>query len=290
MRANDSDKGRFQKDTLLLLPSLLPLLLIFLYPLIQGLFLTLHKNGASGFTLYNYIQFFKVRNFFNTIPRTLILVIPSSILEMVLAFAMAYHLRGPVRGKGLLNGLIMFPLTLGPLIVAVGMIDFFKPDGWFNLLLIHVGLVSRPLQLLYNFWGTFISLTILGIGFIFSNLVGLMDSIDPSFEQAARSLGANGFQTFVKVFYPLIRSGVWNIFALNVIMQLAVYSSAIIVGNPASSTRVFSVVAFEQAMQYFNYNMAETIAVVMAIVQFICLGVVHYIRKKGYVGSASTFK
>ncbi|CAA7602619.1 Binding-protein-dependent transport system inner membrane component [Acididesulfobacillus acetoxydans] len=290
MKADHQDTGHFQKDTLLLLPSLLPLLLIFLYPLIQGILLTLHKNGEAGFTFYNYIQFFTVRDFSNTIFRTLVLVIPSSILEMTLAFAMAYHLRKPIRGKGLLNGLIMFPLTLGPLIVAVGMIDFFKPNGWFNLFLMHLGILHQPAQLLYNFWGTFISLTILGVGFIFSNLVGLMDSIDPSFEQAARSLGANGFQTFIRVFYPLIRSGVWNIFSLNVIMQLAVYSSAIIVGNPASSTRVFSVVAFEQAMQYFNYNMAETIAVIMAAVQFICLGVVHYIRKKGYVGSASTFK
>lgn len=278
------------KDFLLLLPSLTPLLLIFLYPLIHGFVLTFQQNGETGYSLANYVQFFSVKDFYNTIYRTLLLVIPSSILETVLAFCMAYYLRKSMRAKNLLNGLIMFPLTLGSLIVAVGMINFFKPNGWFNLSLQALGIIHQPVQLLYNFWGTFIALAILGTSFIFSNLVGLMESIDPSFEQAARSLGANGFQTFRKVFYPLIRSGVWNIFGLNLIIQLAVYPSAIIVGNPASDTRVFSVVAFEQAMQYFNYNMAETVAIIMALVQFICLGIIYFIRKKGYVGPASTFK
>lgn len=279
-----------KSDYLLLLPSLVPLLLIFLYPFIKGVLLTFQKSGETAITLHNYFRFFTDDNFYMTIYHSVMLVLPAAILEVIIAFAMAYYLRNKLRGKQVLSGLIMFPLTLGPLIVAVGMISFFRPSGWFNQLLLSIGILNEPAQLLYNYWGTFISLLILGIAFMFSNLVGLMDTIDPNLEKAAGSLGANSFKTFTKVFFPLIRSGVLTVFSLNLIMQLAVYSSAIIVGNPAKDTRVFSVVAFEEAMRNFDYNMATTVAMIMAVTQFVFLGLIELIRRKGYVGNASTFK
>ena len=277
-------------DYLLLLPSLIPLLLVFVYPFIKGILLTFHKKDETAWSLANYIRFFTQSDFYTTIYKTFLLVFPSSVLEMVVAFAMAYYLRKNIKGKAIISGLIIFPLTLGALIIAVGMVDFFKPAGWLNEGLLTMGIIHQPVHLLYNYWGAFIGLTILGISFMFSNLTGLMEGIDPSFEQAARTLGANDFTTFRKVFFPLIRSGVLTVFALNFIMQLAVFSTAILVGNPASTTRVMTVAAFDEAMKNFDYNMASTIAMIMALTQAISLGIIFFIRKLGYVGSASTFK
>lgn len=277
-------------DVMLLLPSLLPLLVVFLYPFIKGILLTFQKNGETGFSLYNYYHFFTSSEYYPSIFRTLVLVLPDAIIEMIIAFAMAYFLRRNIKGKGVLNGLIIFPLTLGPLIIAVGMIDFFKPAGWFNQALMGLGIIHDPLRLLYNYWGAFIGLSILGISFMFSNLTGLMENIDPNLEQAARSLGASEWTVFRRVFYPLIRSGALTVFALNFIMQLAVFSTAVIVGNPASDTRVMTVVAFDDAMRNFDYNMASTVAMIMALIQALSLGIIFFIRKRGYIGSASTFK
>lgn len=282
-------KGRMA-DYVLLLPSLIPLVLVFAVPFLDGLILTLHKNGSPGWTFYNYVRFFTDSNYYDTIFRTIVLVLPAAILEMIIAFAMAYFLRRNFRGKQIINGLIIFPLTLGPLIVAVGMIGFFGPKGWLSEGLMALGIVHGPVHLLYNYWGVFISLTILGVAFIFSNLIGLMDSIDPNLEQAARSLGAGEFTTFRRVFFPLIRSGTLSIFALDLIMQLAVYESAVLVGNPASDSRVFTVVALREAMEKFNYNMGTTVAVIMAVTQGVSLLVVMAIRKRGYVGAATSFK
>ncbi|MDQ0338609.1 putative spermidine/putrescine transport system permease protein [Caldalkalibacillus uzonensis] len=279
-----------KKDYLLLLPSLIPLLIIFAYPLLRGIILTFQPYGDTGFTFENYVRFFTEPNYYMTIYRTLLLVVPAAVLEMVVAFAITYYLRGRMKGKGLIIGLIIFPLTLGSILVDMGIIAFFKPNGWFNQILLNLGLIDEPLRLLYNFWGTFIALFILGVAFISSNLAGMMDSTDPRLEQAARSLGASEWATFRRVFFPLIRSNVLTVFALNLIMQLGVYTSAILVGNPSSETRTFAVVAFEEAMRHFNYNMANTVAMVMALTQLTCLLIVFWIRRRGYVGSATTFK
>ncbi|MBA4493487.1 ABC transporter permease [Paenactinomyces guangxiensis] len=277
-------------DFLLLLPALLPILILFLYPLLKGVLLTFQPQGGTGFTLENYIQFFAKPQYYQTIYKTLYLVVPAAFLELFVAFAIAYFIRGKRKGKSLIAGLAIFPLTLGSLIVDMGIISFFKPAGWFNQLFLGLGIIDEPLKLVYNYWGAFIALFILGVAFITSNFVGMMDSIDPNLEQAARSLGASEWTTFRRVFFPLIRSNVLTVFALNLIMQIGVYTSAVIVGNPASETRTFAVVAFEEAMRNFNYNMSNTVAMIMAITQIVCLAIVFWIRKRGYVGSASTFK
>lgn len=279
-----------KRDYLLLLPSLLPLILLFVYPLLKGFVMTFQEPGETTLTLSNYIEFFTNSNYFNTIWRTLLLVIPASIVELIIAFGITYFIRGKMRGKGIIAGLVIFPLTLGSIIVDMAVIAFFKPTGWFNTTLINLGIIDEPFTLVYNYAGAFIAIVILGVAFIASNLVGMMDSIDPNLEKAARSLGASQWVTFKRVFWPLIRSNVLTVYALNLIMQIGVYSTAVIVGNPASETRTFVVVAFEEAMRNFNYNMANTVAIVMGVTQLLVLGIVFAIRKRGYIGSASTFK
>ncbi|WP_153463400.1 MULTISPECIES: ABC transporter permease [Sediminibacillus] len=279
-----------KRDYLLLLPSLLPLLLLFVYPLLKGFIMTFQEPGSSAMTMHNYIEFFTNAKYYDTIWRTLYLVVPAAILELFIAFGITYFIRGKMRGGGLIAGLTIFPLTLGSIIIDMAVIAFFKPTGWFNTTMINMGILDEPFTLVYNYWGAFIALIILGVAFIASNLVGMMDSIDPSLEKAARTLGASHWVTFKRVFWPLIRSNVLTVFALNLIMQIGVYSTAVIVGNPASETRTFVVVAFEEAMRNFNYNMANTVAIVMGVTQLLVLAIVFAIRKRGFVGSASTFK
>ncbi|SDM55711.1 ABC transporter permease [Sediminibacillus halophilus] len=279
-----------KRDYLLLLPSLLPLLLLFVYPLLKGFVMTFQEPGSTAVTLSNYIEFFTNAKYYDTIWRTLYLVVPAAILELFLAFGITYFIRGKMKGGGLIAGLTIFPLTLGSIIIDMAVIAFFKPTGWFNTTMINIGILDEPFTLVYNYWGAFIALIILGVAFIASNLVGMMDSIDPNLEKAARTLGASHWVTFKRVFWPLIRSNVLTVFALNLIMQIGVYSTAVIVGNPASETRTFVVVAFEEAMRNFNYNMANTVAIVMGVTQLLVLAIVFAIRKRGFVGSASTFK
>lgn len=279
-----------KRDYLLLLPSLIPLLLLFVYPLLKGFIMTFQEPGSTSLTLSNYVEFFTNSSYYDTIWRTLYLVVPASIVELFVAFGITYFIRGKMRGSGLIAGLTIFPLTLGSIIIDMAVIAFFKPTGWFNTTLINIGLIDEPFTLVYNYAGAFIALIILGVAFIASNLVGMMDSIDPNLEKAARTLGASQWVTFRRVFWPLIRSNVLTVFALNLIMQIGVYSTAVIVGNPASETRTFVVVAFEEAMRNFNYNMANTVAIVMGITQLLVLGIVFAIRKRGFIGSASTFK
>lgn len=329
-------------DWLLLLPSAIPIILLFLLPLLYSLNLAFSspapsEGGKKVFTngtyeyhydtktnrylevdngevtglalkpydiksqpelykemkiygLQNFKRFFTTPKYLVTIKNTFWLVIPATIVQFALAFSMAYFLRGKIKGKFLYQTMIIFPLTLGALIIAAGMTNFFRTGGWFNSLLMALNLVDQPVKILYTYWGTFISLIISGTPFLFSGFLPICEGIDPNLEIAAKTLGANSFQTFFKVFFPLAVPALLSIVSLNMVLNMATYPSAVLVGDPIGSTRLLAVAAFEEFQQYLDYNMAATVSIVLTGAQLLIIFVISFIRKKCYVGFGGSFK
>ncbi len=238
----------------------------------------------------NIKTFFMTKRYRVTILNTFRLVIPASLVQFLLAFSMAYYLRKKIRGKFFLTTMIIFPLTLGSLIIASGMTNLFRTSGWFNLFLLKVGLIENPIVILYTYWGTFIAITIGGTAFLFSGFLAICEQFDPNLEVAALTLGANRFKTFLLIFLPLTMPSLLGIFSLGTVLMLGLYPSAVLVGDPVNTTRVFAVAAFEEFQQAFNYNMAATVSLVLTLSQVVVLIVLGRIRRLFYIGFGGTFK
>lgn len=238
----------------------------------------------------NLVRFFTTNKYRMTIGNTLKLVLSAAVVQFILAFSMAYFLRGKIKGKFIYHTLIIFPLTLGSLIIAGGMTNFFRNEGWFNTLLLNLGIIKSPLKILYTYWGTFISVVIGGTPFLFSGFLPICEGIDPNLETAAKTLGANGFKTFIKVFMPLAMPSLLSIVSLNMVLNMATYPSAVLVGDPANTTRVLAVAAFEEFRVTMDYNMAATIAFVLVGLQIAIMLVIGAIRRRFYIGYGGSFK
>jgi len=238
----------------------------------------------------NLKKFFTTPKYLVTIKNTFMLVIPATIVQFILAFSMAYFLRRKIKGKFMYQTLIVFPLTLGSLIIAAGMTNFFQSNGWFNSFLMAVGIIHQPMRILYTYWGTFISLIIGGTPFLFSGFLPISEGIDPNLEIAAQTLGANPFKTFYKVFFPLAMPALLSIVSLNMVLNMATYPSAVLVGDPIGSTRLLAVAAFEEFQQYLDYNMAATVSIVLTATQMFIIVIISAIRKKFYIGYGGSFK
>ncbi|WP_312106668.1 ABC transporter permease subunit [Lachnoclostridium sp.] len=245
---------------------------------------------VTDYGITNFKKFFSTKKYIITIWNTFKLVIPAAIIQFLLAFSMAYFLRGKIKGKLVYNTLIIFPLTLGALIIAAGMTNFFGAGGWFNSVLMTLGIIDKPIKILYSYWGTFISLIISGTPFLFSGFLPICEGIDPNLEIAAQTLGANPVKAFIKVFLPLAIPSLLSILSLNMVLNMATYPSAVLVGNPIGSTRLLAVAAFEEFQQNLNYNMAATISLVLTASQLLIIGVISAIRKKFYIGYGGSFK
>ncbi|WP_140536764.1 carbohydrate ABC transporter permease [Mesorhizobium sp. B1-1-8] len=270
--------------TLLVLPAAAFVILLFVYPFLYGLWLSFQPKEGGMFA--NYARFFSDPFLYQTISRTLWIAVPATLFNVIASVPVAMRVR-LLRNQRLLTTILILPITLGTVLVAEGMLNYLGPKGWMNQVLILFGLVGRPIRLIHNYWGVFLSLVITGFPFTFLLTLSYITGIDPSLEQAAATLGANARQRFVNIVLPLLASGLAITFCLSFVQAFAVFPSAVLLGAPAGPTRVISIAAYEAAFEQYDYSLASAIAMVMAAVQLVIVIAVLGARALLYRGSAA---
>ncbi|HLN13506.1 MAG TPA: sugar ABC transporter permease, partial [bacterium] len=265
---------------------LLIVLVLFVYPFIYGLALSLHPIGAAakGGMFGDYAAFFGDPRERQSIWNTLRLAAPVTVLDLALALPLAYQLRRPLPGQRLITGLLVVPMTLGTVLIAEGMIEFFGPAGWFNKTLLALHLTQMPVQLVHNYTGVFISLLIADFPAVFLILVGFASGIDPNLERAARVLGAGWWRRLTRIVLPLLAPGIAAAAALSFVATFSVFPSAVLVGEPAGSTRVIALAAWQAAYERYDYASASAIAIVMAAIELVFVALVLILRGRAYQG------
>jgi putative spermidine/putrescine transport system permease protein len=269
--------------TLLVLPALLFLLALFVYPFVYGLLLSFRPK--VGGWLGNYQVFFADPFLYETIGKTLALALPVTVLSLLLAVPVAMRVR-KMRHQRLLTTLLVLPITLGTVLVAQGMLGYFGPQGWFNRALTALSLISEPVKLTHNYWGVLLSLLITGFPFTFLLTLSHVTGIDPALDNAAATLGARAAARFRTIFLPLLLPGLAMTFCLSFVQAFSVFPSAVMVGEPADATRVISVVAYHAAFEEYDYSMASAIAMLMGAVQLGVVVLVLSLRSLLYRGPA----
>jgi putative spermidine/putrescine transport system permease protein len=272
------------RTLLLLVPALAFVLVLFIYPFAYGLQLSLTPQKGGGF-LANYQEFFSDPYLRNTIWKTLGLGVPAALLNVLASVPIAYLMRGKVRGKRTLTTLLVVPITLGTVLTAQGLLMYAGPAGWINKVLTALHISNDPLPLVHNWTGVFLSLVITGFPFAFLLTLSYMSGIDPSLEKAAATLGAGPMQRFRQIIMPLLAPGLAITFTLSFVLAFSVFPSAQLVGKPAGQTRVLSIAAYDAAFQNFDFSMGCTIAILMAVVMLLVIGLVMVWRATLYRGS-----
>ncbi|MGC9668977.1 ABC transporter permease [Planosporangium sp. 12N6] len=271
---------------LLLLPGVVFVVALFAYPFLYGLGLSFQpKQGGGPFA--NYQKFFSDAYLRDTIWVTLRLGLPAALINVFASVPIAYRMRGRVPGKRLITTILVVPITLGTVLTAEGIIQYFGPAGWFNKILMSVGLVDEgsPVRLINNYWGVLFSLIISGFPFAFLLTMSYLSGIDPSLEKAAAVLGAGWWQRFRHITFPLLSPGLAMTFCLTFVLAFSVFPSAILVGDPSRSTHVISIAAVHAANEQYDYSMGSTIAMIMAVVMLIVIAIVLTWRGRMYRGA-----
>lgn len=283
------EKGWTKGIFLLLLPALAFMFLVFIFPFIYGIYLSL-TTVKGAFTFDNYIKFFSDQYEFKTIWTTLKISLPVTILSTVIAIPLAYYMRRGIKYEKLVTFFLILPTTLGMVLVAQGMLDYLGPRGWFNQFLMLTGIVKEPLKLTHNATGVMISLFLQNFPFGFLLLLGYISGIDNNLEKASIMLGARKSQTFWRIMFPLMAPGVSIVFCLNFATSFSVFSSAVMVGAPTGSTRVMAYAAYQWAYEKYNQNFGSTVCIVMIVIQAIVVAAVLLLRKKMYKGASMVGK
>jgi putative spermidine/putrescine transport system permease protein len=257
---------------LLLAPAVLVIGLLFVYPFLYGLGLSFQPT--EGGLLDNYRRFFADAYQRDTVWITLRIALPAALINVLASVPIAYRMRGRFRGKRLLTILLVVPITLGTVLTAEGLLTYLGPTGWLNRVLLGAGLVDEPVRLVHNYWGVVLSLIITGFPFAFLLTLSYLSGIDPTLERAAATLGAGWWQRFRRITLPLLAPGLATTFCLTFVLAFSVFPSAVLVGEPAGSTHVISIAAYQAAYERYDYPFASTVAMIMGAVELLVIAAV----------------
>jgi len=280
-RAQTDARSEFDLAAILfLLPSLLYVIAMFVYPFLYGIYTSMLPLQGESWGLQNYIAFFTDPYQYRTIKTTFALAIPNSVIVVLVALFLAYGMRRGIWLERTITTILVLPISLGVIFLSEGILGFYGTNGWLNQMLIRANIITEPLELTHNFTGVILSLFMQQFPFCFLMLLGYISGIDPSLESSARMLGAGPWTVFRRVMLPLIAPGLVIAFALVFVMSFAVFPSAVMVGQPAGSTRSIAIAAYQQAFEQYDMSYASAIAVIMGLCQLLALIVIVLIRRR----------
>ena len=189
----------------------------------------------------------------------------ASVLNLVFGYPFAYILIRKVRYRELVRTLMVFPL-FGPLYLAFGLYYILLPNGPLAGVVDFLGL--KATDLLYSEPMTLFGMALFTFPFMVMNVGAALSNVDPTLEEAARTLGAKPWQVFTRVLFPLSRSGILAGFLMCFGWNIGVFVVPILLGG-LPQQRVLSLVLQQKAMSsQLDYGLASAMGVVLMAIAF----------------------
>jgi putative spermidine/putrescine transport system permease protein len=194
--------------------------------------------------------------------RTLLFSAGTAAICLVLGYPVAYQMTrvGPL-ARTVILVCIFVPFWTNLLVRTYGWIIILNPKGVINSLLIEAGLISTPLELVYNTMGVLIGLSQVMLPYMILPLYAVMTRLDPRITHAARSLGATPLASFLKVYLPLTMPGVMAGILLVFTISLGFFIVPALLGGPRGL----------MLAQLIEFNINETLNWPMASALSTCL-------------------
>jgi sulfate/thiosulfate transport system permease protein len=195
--------------------------------------------------------------FYLTILITAIAVPANTIFGIGCALLLV---RTRFRGKALLNAVIDLPFAISPVVIGLSLYLLYGRTGWFGGWLLDNGI-----QILFSVPGMILATIFVSLPFVVREVVPVLHEIGDEQEQAARTLGANWWQTFRRVTLPAIRWGVAYGVVLATARALGEFGAvAVVSGRVVGNTETAPIWVWREFGQ-FNYTGAYAASLVLAL-------------------------
>jgi putative spermidine/putrescine transport system permease protein len=168
---------------------------------------------------------------------------------LLLGFPVAYLIANlPASRAGPLLALVLLPFWTPILVRTAAWVVLLQNEGLVNGVLVSLGILDAPVQLVYNRIGVYVAMTHVLLPFMILPLYSVMRAIPPAYMRAALSLGAPPAEAFVRVYLPQALPGIAAGCLLTFILAIGYYITPALVGG-----------AGDQMIAYFiAFNVTDT--------------------------------
>lgn len=264
------------KPYLLIMPAMLILAGVIIYPLIFSLSksLTDFNLGMPGevfIGLKNYITALNDQAFRESLGFSVLFSLCSTGLGLALGFGAALLLQRDFIGKRLLTILIILPMMVTPVAVGIIWLLMFQPDfSIINGLLGLIG-INGPIWL-QNKWSARIAVIVADVWqwtpFFTLILLGGLLSLPAAVIESAKVDGASGFQLLRYIKVPMMKSLILVVLLIRLIDSFKTFDSIFIMtnGGPGSATEVLSLHIYRSGLPFMNISYASAMSYLFLII------------------------
>jgi putative spermidine/putrescine transport system permease protein len=221
----------------LLSPTVLLLLLAFVVPIVVLFtYSVYHFNGINieyRVTFGAYQEFARDPFYWDVLLRSLQLAVAVTGISLLIGFPTAYGI-SRIRNNAVLIALyvlIFSPLLTSVIIRAFGWLLLLGDSGFVNYVLMAVGVLEKPVRLIYNIEGVSIALVHVMLPFTVFPILSVMNQMDPTLKEAANDLGASRWTTFWRVTWPLSLPGLLSGAQTTFVMAISAFATPTILGG-----------------------------------------------------------
>ena len=260
---------------LFVLPGVLLLVLVLGFPAITSISYSIQPENKeiASYTFSHYVNLTKDPFFIRTFWNTGIFVFLSVAAHMVLGLAVAMVLNSALPAKPLFRIIALLPWVVPDVVAGIIWKWMYDPIyGALNDVLLKMGLINAPIEWLSNPNLALFSVILVNLwrGFPFVMLILLagLQAIPQQLYEAAAIDGATKAQSFFHITIPGLKKMIVVALALDIVWEVRRFGliQSMTHGGPGVLTEVLSTYTYKQYFQFFRFEYASAIAVIMTIV------------------------
>ncbi|MED1472103.1 ABC transporter permease [Bacillus salipaludis] len=255
---------------LLLVPILLFIFGFFVVPMLYILYLSFIStdslNGAdAAFSLQNYITLFTDHYYLSSMWLTVKISLYSVLVSLILGYPIALTMaKSSLKVRGYITLLIASPLLVSIVVRNFGWYLLLLPNGTINSLLMNLGLIHKPLNLLFSEIGVVIGLSNAYLPFMVLAIVTSLYNIDPSLEKAGAILGASPLRSFFSITLPLSLPGIVSGCVLVFSLSMSAYVTPSLMGG--ANVPMMPVVVYDQINNLLKWTFGSALSYVLLLI------------------------
>lgn len=210
--------------------------------------------------------------FWLTVLIGLFVVAVHATLGTVVAWVLVRH---QFPGRKLLNGLIDMPFAVSPVVVGYMLLLLFGRNGIFGPLLASLGI-----RVAFAIPGMVMATLFVTLPFMIRELIPVLENFGLGQEQAAATIGANGWQIFRRITFPALRWGFIYGVTLTFARALGEFGAVLVIGGGVQGRTETATLYIYRALDERNYVGAYSAALILGVFSLLLVLGTDYIRRR----------
>ena len=267
---------------LLIAPAVLAILLLSVYPLLQGIWISflnydMTKTNTSDFGTFagikNYLVVFANSKYRNAVANSVLWTLINIVAQLVLAMVVALVLNEKLKGRGVFRTMALLPWAIPAAISALTFSALYDTKiGVFNAILIRLGVLKEGYSFLGNVPTAMPAVIVANVWkstpFLMIFIIAALQGVSYDMYESGAIDGAGKWKRFLYITLPNIKEPMAVAVILNLISIFNNFNAIWLLtqGGPLDSTEIMYTYAYRQAFVDHKFGYAAATSVVIFIV------------------------